>query len=1231
MAYLFENLGPEKFQQFCQALLLKDYPDLQCFPVGQPDGGRDALSRGSADAHASVIGQVKFKREDEAENAEWMIAALELELPKIELLAARGAKRYIMMTNARGTAHAEVGRIDRVQTWLDENSPIQAECLWRDDLERRLDSDAGSLKLTYPGMLSGEDTLTLIVEAQMGRERERISRVLRAFVSAQYLDDEEVKFRQVDLANSLLGLFVDVPSDISSVLWGSRKIDRQAKRALSRLIPAGRYEFSNFFDIAEESQYIGPRITAGTAELLLDADVQQEIPWVVLQGAPGQGKSTLAQYVCQVHRARYLDKVDFLSSISKSHAGSAFRLPIKVDLRDLANYLDGRPFLGLDVIHDQPRSLERFLSLLVQVKSGGRAFSADDFAETATRLPMLLFLDGLDEVADLDLRKHLVVKVLEALNRLKENDANLQVVVTSRPSLFSSAPSLRSFTTFSLAPIGNVTISAYADKWVTAKNLDPERAREVKGILAQKLDLGHIRELTRNPMQLTILLSLIHSVGYSLPDVRTDLYRQYVELFMTREAEKSPMVRDHRHLLLEIVEYLAWILQRGAESGSSGTVSRDELRLLIKERLEEAQQDPGILDDLFSGGLERVYVLVQRVEGLYEFEVQPLREYFAAKYLYASAPVSNFRHQEVFGDRAQRFEAMAVNPYWANVARFYAGFYEGGEIGALSTSLRELGSSGSFAAGLIARGLGAALLADWVFRSKRFIQNEVIELVFDNLGIELAATSNLAGFENAALPKACGRDSLAARIFNMYVEEEQGEPSKSILRLLRKNGGEGLADKFNEWALSSHGSERTMRVKAALVSGALNSAPGPTVENLFLSDSPSETELRNRVLAAFQHEPSIPERSEMLAKIMLRTLLDWGGSRASFLRNDLMCLSWMIEPELFKRAAIPDDGINPHEISVKMCNDGPALRDVVQRMSETLSPNRSSSIEDSTQIWTKRIEITREAYGDTWATYRLAVINVGLLSIAENVRADQGLLDDAAPLFTRALAGRAWRGRTSWWMEQISADDDNRAKLFWLAMLLSWAPSKYIQANITVILNYIDALSEEDYVRLLEVLNATANVRDLRGTRSRTGVVLGDDISDRSAKVLVAAIGDGQKQKMPEHLLGRIIDPGHSKKEDVKVRLSKFPGWKGLTTRQTNNWLRLFESLATLGGTIPPRAGFNLHRTVSDMGTKSAEKVLGAALAYPEEVVDSAYLSVQATYKPKHVGEIADDGHWTFE
>ena len=97
MTYLYENSNPERFQEFCQALLLHEYQGLQCFPVGQPDGGRD----GWASASRTVL-QVKWRRHD-SENpmVDNIIKALEGELPKIHRLVQWGAQGYVLATNAR--------------------------------------------------------------------------------------------------------------------------------------------------------------------------------------------------------------------------------------------------------------------------------------------------------------------------------------------------------------------------------------------------------------------------------------------------------------------------------------------------------------------------------------------------------------------------------------------------------------------------------------------------------------------------------------------------------------------------------------------------------------------------------------------------------------------------------------------------------------------------------------------------------------------------------------------------------------------------------------------------------------------------------------------------------------------------------------------------------------------------------------------------------------------------
>lgn len=1231
MSYIFENLGADRFQQLCQALLVKDYRDLQCFPVGQPDGGRDALSRGDGGAVPTTVGQVKFKKSDEEENADWMISALKGELPKIERLVAQGATRYIMMTNARGTAHEEVGRVDRVQAWLDEHVSIEAFCLWRDELERRLDGDQ-SIKLSYPAMLTGDDTLTLIVKALMGPHQVRLSRVLRAFVAEQYRKDEEVKFRQVELANSLLGLFVDVPVDVTAMFWGTaaRHVGAETQSAIRRMAVLRRDRYSSPDDVGVQGG--GAAYTAGAADVLLATEVQSGIPWIVLHGAPGQGKSTLAQYVCQVHRARYLEKNEFLGLLPGNHAGASFRLPLKVDLRDLAGYLDGRSFLGQhSAAGETHRTLERFLSLMISIQSGGLEFSPDDFVETAASVPVLLFLDGLDEVADLDLRKVLVERVVEGLNRLKEMQADIQVVITSRPSLFGQPPSFsRSFFRLDLAPIGTDTINAYADKWVLAKRLDEDRALEVKDILTDKLHLGHIRDLTRNPMQLTILLSLINSVGYSLPDVRTDLYRQYVDLFMTREAEKSPIVREHRPLLLEIVEYLAWVLQCSAESdGSSGSVTRDELRSMIADRLTASNQKLDILDDLFSGGLERVYVLVQRIEGLYEFEVQPLREYFAAKFLYSSAPVGSFRHVVVHGDRAQRFEAIAVNPYWANVTRFYAGFYAGGEIGALNTSLRELTASKKMGESVSARSIGSALLRDWIFRSKAFVQDEVINLVFDPVGVHLASLSKLSGFEKGSLPDECGRETLARLLFTQYISPVDARPMRSLCFLLQRNGGELLGQEFSEWAEEVTGSERTRRLGIALASGGFSNIEVSTAEQLLLSDNPSPSELNNRLTSTISSEPYWADSSSLIAESMIRSLLEWGGLIPVFATNDVARLAWFITPHAFRGPELPpptDDSAKA--VDVRVSSSAKTLSEVVAILERASQDVLDKGSWDEGDPWNDQIEAMRAACGDTWSTYRLAIANVGLTAARDRTAA----FDISGPLFSQARFARNWRGRTSWW-EPLLRSEDAMRRLFWAAMMLAWAPPKHVAAFLGPLGEIVNGLSDDDYERLREVLDVADTVRRYRGGRLRGPV---PDVSNREGsrliRCLVIAFGEAQVVHIPNDV--KSSEPAIQtifKRHALTVKLKEFHGWKNLSTRKRNEWLGRFQEAQTEGIQLPDETQRMLYSGVSTLEEATIVRVLHSATLYPREVVNAAYAVLQESYKPVVVREIAEKEGWTFE
>jgi hypothetical protein len=141
VAYHLETLGDERFQKLCQAILSLEYPDVQCLPVGQPDGGRDAVRRNrERSVGATTIFQVKFSKEPSTRAARDAIEdVIKTEKPKIDRLIKRGARAYHFMTNVSGTAHLDAGSVDRVNQELSTAFGIDCFCWWRDDIERRID------------------------------------------------------------------------------------------------------------------------------------------------------------------------------------------------------------------------------------------------------------------------------------------------------------------------------------------------------------------------------------------------------------------------------------------------------------------------------------------------------------------------------------------------------------------------------------------------------------------------------------------------------------------------------------------------------------------------------------------------------------------------------------------------------------------------------------------------------------------------------------------------------------------------------------------------------------------------------------------------------------------------------------------------------------------------------------------------------------------------------------
>ena len=788
MQYHYEALNEQTFQKFAQALILVEHPRTQCMPVGQPDGGRDAIFfQPEPDKSGFVVFQVKYSRAPKSKAERKVIGDLiRSEKEKVEQLIHRGATHYYLVTNVQGTAHLDVGSIDKAHADLTNAFGIPSQVWWRDDLDRRLDN-ALDVKWSYPEVLRATDLLPLLIKRIGETNDTKSARALKSYMASQYDSDREIKFKQVDLKRTLTDLFVDLPLGEKI-----QQDERDRSRQVPRLGMPGdleAYLTQLNIDYEYDLDEVHPFDHSGLAgAFLLQMPLAVGVSRFVLEGAPGQGKSTVTQFLCQVNRLRLLRKGAELDSVEDAHKYGPVRAPFRVDLRDYAAWVTGRhPFAKkgeLSAPEEGRRSLESFLAMQVTWHSGSLEINQDQLLQFFARSHSVIVLDGFDEVADISTRTRVVAEICKAAARLDAHARSLQIIVTSRPAAFANSPGFpeNDWVHLELKNLHRGNIEAYKNKWIEAQRLNQQERDMVSSTLEDKLEQPHLRDLARNPMQLAILLHLIHVQGAALPEKRTTLYEEYMKLFFNREAEKSTVVRDHRELLLSIHGVLAWVLQTQAEEGSgSGSINKDALRVKIKNFLEAEEHDPSLADTLLTGTSERVGALVSRVQGTYEFEVQPLREYFAARHLYKTSPYSPPGGART-GTRPARFDALARSAYWTNVTRFFCGFYDVGELGTLVDDLLHLGGQAGYRLISQPRRLAMMLLSDHVFAQSPRAMKRLINFVTHEPGFRrLTAQETPRGSGGMELPETAGR-SILFDVCASRLDEEADPARRSVLR-----------------------------------------------------------------------------------------------------------------------------------------------------------------------------------------------------------------------------------------------------------------------------------------------------------------------------------------------------------------------------------------------------------------------------------------------------------------
>lgn len=816
--YLYERLGDHDFQQLVSALLANQFSGYIPMALRQADGGRDGLRR--VDASKVLVYQVKWSvNGTEKDPVTWLDQVVKNEEASLRRLAAQGVRNYILVTNVGSTAKEESGTFDRLdkklKAYAQDFGYEQITCIWREALNPWVDNAPTETKWAYAEMLAGWDLVRYLVAEHVGAGKDKAHRdVIRKVAAAQWEDDKRVKFSQSDVdREKVVDLFVDVTAD-------------------------------RVHAVATRLQGQSPTTLGGAAGYLLRASA----PFTLVRGAPGQGKSTLSQYLCQAHRTSFIAESDRPNSLPELDQP---RFPIRLDLSDYALWLSGNDVWDHYEDGKQRRSparkgeqaaIECFLADLMTHESGGITTDAKTVQDIFKRIPSLVVLDGLDEVGSVTIRARIVNEIDKFVGRGKSYSDPPRVVVTTRPSageLPEPSPNL-----FEIVTLNQLTIEqrdTYLRKWCTVRGIRGKDGRALRKSFKEKSREPYINELAGNPMQLTILLDLLHQQGAATPTQRTDLYDKYVELLLAREANKHPKaVRDHKEELLEIIPFLGWYLHAHTEESQiNGRMSVDELKEAMRHFQRTYGNRESIVDQLFEGASDRLWALTSKVEGTYEFEVLSLREYFAARFLYHNAGEDNTGF-----DSTTVLRELLRRPYWLNTARFYGGNAKGNGIYPLTAGIEEeLAHSTSPASHLAAW----ALLTDGVFLRRPREARKILTALCSDAGITILLSALerrdiIALPELPNLPDEDGPDPTWVRLTTSISKDPADIGNTQRVRVLRELLNQ--RSQFATWwcaqlsaAVGTPQQNVWLRIGALCEAGA---GTTPPFEHIDLSDGAAE-------------------------------------------------------------------------------------------------------------------------------------------------------------------------------------------------------------------------------------------------------------------------------------------------------------------------------------------------------------------------------------------------------
>ncbi len=269
----------------------------------------------------------------------------------------------------------------------------------------------------------------------------------------------------------------------------------------------------------------------------LSTDTERHI---VLLGLPGTGKSTFVRYLALRMAQAEVDRSRNIQTLLPDWQGGPV-LPVIVSLGRMAETIPaeckrGSAKLVEDYIVQSLKSDERMADFADQILS-----------ELEKRGGLVLF-DGLDEVADLNLRPIVIQSVEDFVERYKRQQVN-RFLVTCRTYSYHNDPrwQLTGWSTHDLALLDDKKIEFFVRAWhdehariEPARKADYANKRERLLASLQPDDRRRLHEIAPFPIILT-MMAVVHTHYNDLPDSRAEVYERCVDLLLVRWELERPV------------------------------------------------------------------------------------------------------------------------------------------------------------------------------------------------------------------------------------------------------------------------------------------------------------------------------------------------------------------------------------------------------------------------------------------------------------------------------------------------------------------------------------------------------------------------------------------------------------------------------------------------------------------------------------------------------------------